>query len=64
MKKETERKIKFCHEFECPHCGFMVHVEAGKNIIKPAVKGESEEFVEVTKSKQSTLETEPNTPKK
>jgi len=63
VKGIGEKKVKFAGEFECPHCGFMISVEAGKIIKKPAEPAEYEEYVDVKKSTQTKLEMENEEPK-
>lgn len=56
VKGEGEKKVKFAAEIICPHCGFMISVEAGKIVKKPPIKAETEQYVDVKKSSQTKLE--------
>ena len=58
IKGEGLKKVKFAAEVKCPHCGFLLSVEAGKIIKKPSVKAETETYVDVKKSSQTKLESE------
>ena len=58
VKGEGEKKVKFAAEIKCPHCGFMIDVEAGKLIKKPSIRAETETFIDVKKSSQTKLESE------
>ena len=59
VETETEKRVDFKREFPCPHCGFLVSVEQGKMVIKPGTKAVTKEYIEVRKSEQTKLESEP-----
>jgi formylmethanofuran dehydrogenase subunit E len=55
VKGKGEKKVKFAGEFECPHCGFLIALEAGKLVLELAVTAVTEDYFDVKKSSQTKL---------
>lgn len=55
---DGERKVKFAGEFDCPHCGFRLKIEAGDIIETPAVAAVKKPYIDVTRSAQTKLATD------
>lgn len=54
---DGEKKVRFASEFDCPHCGFKIKVEAGDIIKTPAVAAVKTPYLDVTRSTQTKLAT-------
>lgn len=51
-----KKQFKFLGSFPCPHCKKLIDVRHIKQLLNEPVKAEYEEFFELRKSSQKTLE--------
>lgn len=53
---DTKVKKRYGKSIVCPWCGKMINVEAGDEIIKPAVSAEKIPYVKIEKDTQASLD--------